>query len=74
MQRLMLEFWRDICSHQDNYFFQEIHVYISRTMPGLILHELQQCGFVGIECIEIWIASSPDLSPSENVGRIMERS
>ena len=26
-------------------------VYFSRTMPGLILHELQQRGFVGVECV-----------------------
>ena len=32
-------------------FSQELHVYISRTMPGLILHELQQRGFVGKECV-----------------------
>ena len=44
--RLMLEFWRDICSHEDNDFSQELHVYLSH---GLILNDLQQCGFVGIE-------------------------
>ena len=49
--RLMLEFWRDICCRQDDNFSQELHVYFSRTMPGLILHELQQRGFVGIECV-----------------------
>ena len=47
IQRLMLEFWRVICCRQGNNFSQELHVYFSRTMPGLILHELQQCGFVG---------------------------
>ena len=47
MQRLMLEFWRDTCCRQDDDFSQELHVYFSRTMPGLILHELQQCGFIG---------------------------
>ena len=51
MQRLMLEFWRDICCRQDNDFSQELHVYFSRTMPGLILPELQQRGFIGIECV-----------------------
>ena len=51
MRRLMLEFWRDICCRQDDDFSQELHVYFSRTMPGLILHELQQRGFVGIECV-----------------------
>ena len=50
MRRLMLEFWRDICC-QDEDFSQELHVYFSRTMPGLILHELQQRGFVGTECV-----------------------
>ena len=39
MQRLMLEFWRDICCCQDVYFSQELHVF------------LQQRGFVGIECV-----------------------
>ena len=51
MRRLMLEFWRDICCRQDDDFSQELHVYFSRTMPGLILHKLQQCSFVGIECV-----------------------
>ena len=51
MQRLMLEFWRDICCRQDDNFSQELHVYFSRTISGLILHELQQRGFVGIECL-----------------------
>ena len=46
-----LEFWRDICSRQDGYFSQVLHIYFSRTMPGLILHELEQRGFVGIECV-----------------------
>ena len=51
MRRLMLEFWRDICCRQDDDFSQELHVHFSRTMPGLILHKLQQHGFVGIECM-----------------------
>ena len=51
MWRLKLEFWRDICCRQDDDFSQELHFYFSRTIPGLILHELQQCGFVGIECV-----------------------
>ena len=42
--------WRDICLQDDN-FSQELHVYFSRAMPGLILLELQQRGFVGIECV-----------------------
>ena len=29
----------------------EFHVHFSGTMPGLILHVLQQHGFVGIECV-----------------------
>ena len=45
MRRLMLVFWRD------DVFSLELHFYFSRTMPGLILHELQQRGFVGIDCI-----------------------
>ena len=40
----------DICCRQDD-FSQELHFYFSRTMPGLILHEFQQHGFVGIECV-----------------------
>ena len=47
----MLEFWRDICSYQEYDFSQELHVYFSQTMPGLILYELQQHGFVGIDCV-----------------------
>ena len=51
MQRLMLEFWRDIRCRQDNDFSQVLHVYFSKTMPALILHELQQRAFVGIESV-----------------------
>ena len=51
MRRLMLEFWGDICCRQDDYFSQELHVYFCRTMPGLILHKLQQYGFECIECL-----------------------
>ena len=51
MQRLLLEFWRRICCCQDDDFSQKLHVYFKGTMPGLILHELQQRGFVGIECV-----------------------
>ena len=48
---IMLEFWRDICCHQVDNFSLDLHVYFSRTMPGLILHKLQQHGFVGVECM-----------------------
>ena len=51
MHRLMLEIWRDVCCRQDSDFSQELLVYFSRTMPGLILQELKQRGFVGIECV-----------------------
>ena len=57
IRRLMLEFLRDICCHQDYYFSQELHVYFSRTMQGLILHELQQHDFIGIECV--WLTGLP---------------
>ena len=40
----------DICCCQDD-FSQELHVYLNRTMPGLVLHELQPRGLVGIECV-----------------------
>ena len=40
-----------VCCCQGDEFSQELHVYFSRTMPGLILHELQQRGFIGIECV-----------------------
>ena len=30
---------------------QKPHVYFSRTMPGPILHDLQQHGFIGIDCV-----------------------
>ena len=48
---ILLDFCRDICRCQDDDFSKELHVYSSRTMPGLILQELQQRGFVGIECV-----------------------
>ena len=41
------------CCLQNNDFTQELHVYFNRTMPGLILHELQKCGYVGIECVRL---------------------
>ena len=50
VQRLMLEFWRNQCCRQHDDFSKELHVYFSRTMPGLILHKLQQHSFIGIEC------------------------
>ena len=51
MWRLMLEFWRDIYCRQEDDFSQELRVYFSMTISGLILHELQPRGFVGIECV-----------------------
>ena len=51
MQKLMLEFWREICCRQDDNFSQVLHVYFSRTMPGLIVYKFQQHGFIGIECM-----------------------
>lgn len=30
---------------------QELHIYFSRTMPSLILHKLQKCGFVDINSV-----------------------
>ena len=68
-----MEFLRDICCRQDDNFSKELHVYFSRTMPGLILHELQQHGFIGIECVLGWPACIPNLSPIGNVWRIMKR-
>ena len=44
-------FGRDISCCQDDDFSQELHVYFSRTMPALIIYKLQQCDFVGIECV-----------------------
>ena len=32
-------------------FSQELHVYFSRTMPGLILHSYNSVAFIGIECV-----------------------
>ena len=46
-----LKFWRDKCCHQDDNFSLELHDYFSRTIPGLILHDLQQRGFIGMECM-----------------------
>ena len=39
----------ETCCRQD----EELHVYFSRTMPGLILQELQQRGFIGIEWVSL---------------------
>ena len=38
-------FWRAIGFCQDDDFSQELHACFSRTMPGLILHKLQQRGW-----------------------------
>ena len=74
MWRLMLEFWRDICCCQEDDFSQELHVYFSRTMPGLILHELQQRGFVGIECVCLTGLPAVQICLLlKNVWRIMKR-
>ena len=59
------------CSLQDGDFSQELHVYFSRTMPGLILHKLQQRGFVcvcliGLPAVHICLLL-------KNVCRIMKR-
>ena len=51
-QKLMLEFWREICCRQEDNFSLELHVYFNRTMPGLILHYLQR-GFVGKEWVRL---------------------
>ena len=64
MWRLMFTFWRDICC-QDNDFSQELHVYFSRTLLGLILHELQH----RVHVLD-WTACR---SPIENVWCIMKR-
>ena len=66
----MLEFWREISCHQDDDFSKELHVYFSRTMPGLILHELQQRGFVGIECLCLTCLPAVQI---ENACHIMRR-
>ena len=62
---------RNVFSGQN--FSQELHVYFSRTMSGLILHEWQQRGFVGIVRVLDWPACSPDLSPIVIVWWIMKR-
>ena len=71
---LMLEFWRDICCHQDDNFPQELHVHFSRTMQGLILHKFTTAWLIrhGVRVLD-GPACSPDLSPIENVRCIMKR-
>ena len=71
MQRLMLQFWRDICCRQDEDFSQELHAYFSRTMPGLILHELQHVAC--IECVCLTGLPAVQICPIENVWRIIKR-
>ncbi len=61
--------YRDIYCHQDDVFHGKAMVVIN-TMPGLILHVLQQCGFVDKVNVQDWPA---DQSPNENVWLIMKR-
>ena len=39
------------CNLKLYYAKRKAFMNFSRTMPGLILHELQQRGFIGIECV-----------------------
>ena len=48
---LCWNFGETYCCCPDDDFSQEFHIYSSRTMQGLILHEIQPRGFVGIECV-----------------------
>ena len=44
-------------------FSQELHVYFTRTMPGLILHGFQQRGFFGIECVCLTALPAVEICP-----------
>ena len=48
MQRLMLEFWRDICCCQDDDFSQELHVFLQdnarpHSAQVTIVEQLKSC-------------------------------
>lgn len=65
-------FCSNICCHPDAVFFRDILAYFSETMASLILHMLQQHGFIVRVRVLDWPACSPDLSPIENVWRIIK--
>ena len=72
MRRLILEFWRDICYHQDDDFSQELHVYFNKTMPNSALVTTAWLRRRRVRVLD-WPACSQDRSPIENVLHIMKR-
>ncbi len=62
------------CSHPDVVSFREDLAFSNMTMPDNILHQLQHHGCVErrIRVLK-WPACSPDLSPIENIWRIIKR-
>ena len=61
-----------MCSHPDIISFREDPAFFNKIMPDHILHQSQHHGCVG-EGSGTEMACSPDLSPIENIWRIIKR-